>query len=65
MPDKKSSFIAAILTIFILLALAVLSILTQMLAFNGVSERQGVTAMGISLGCQGIGILLRRSSPAG
>ena len=58
MPDKNSPFIAAILTAFILVAFSVLSVLTQMLALNGASERQGVTAMGISLGCQGVSLLL-------
>ena len=30
----------------------------QMIALNGVSERQGATAMGISLVCQGVGLVL-------
>ena len=29
-----------------------------MVALNGVSERQAMTAMGISLVCQGIGVIL-------
>ena len=49
---------AAILTIFILLVLAIVFVLLQMVALNGVSERQGLTAMSISLGCQGIVMIL-------
>lgn len=29
-----------------------------MLVLNGASENQGTTAMGISLGCQGLGMIL-------
>jgi len=58
MPAKTSALISAILTALLLVLVALLSLLTQMLALNGASERQGVTAMGISLGCQGIGIIL-------
>ena len=29
-----------------------------MIALNGVSESQGMTAMGISLVCQGVGVIL-------
>jgi hypothetical protein len=58
MPNKTPATISAVLTIAILAALAVLSVLMQMIALNGASERQGFTAMGISLACQGIVILL-------
>ena len=49
---------AAMLTMIILGLVAVLSTLLQMVALNGASERQGTTAMGISLACQGIMIIL-------
>lgn len=58
MPDKATAFISSILTIVILLLFAVLSVLTQILVLNGASERQGVAAMGISLGCQGVGFII-------
>jgi hypothetical protein len=55
---KRPATISAILTVLILIALAILSVLLQMLALNGVDEGQGLSAMGISLACQGIVILL-------
>ena len=55
---KTPALISTILTIVLLVLFAVLSILTQMLALNGASERQGITAMGISLACQGVGVIL-------
>lgn len=58
MVTKTPAAISAILTVLILIALAVLSVLLQMIALNGASERQGFTAMGISLACQSIVILL-------
>lgn len=50
--------IAATLTVLLLTVLAILFMLVQMLALNGVSERQGTTALGLSLACQGVSILL-------
>jgi hypothetical protein len=58
MPDKNPANISAILTILLLIMLAVLSLLFEMLAFNGVSERQGLIAMGTSLACQGVVMIL-------
>ena len=58
MPSKTPAIIATVLTIFILILFAVLSVFMQMIALNGVSERQGATAMGISLVCQGVGLIL-------
>jgi hypothetical protein len=55
---KTPAIISAVLTILLLILFAILSIFTQMIALNGVSERQGFTAMGISLGCQGLGVIL-------
>src|SRR5215510_8264584 len=58
MPNKAPVIISGILTIVLLIIFAVLSVFTQMIALNGVSESQGMTAMGISFFCQGIGIIL-------
>ena len=58
MPTKTPAIISTILTVIILITFAILSIFTQMIALNGASERQGVTAMGISLVCQGVGVIL-------
>jgi hypothetical protein len=58
MSTKSPATISAILTVLILVFLAVVLLLLQMIALNGVSERQGLTAMGISLACQSLVILL-------
>jgi hypothetical protein len=58
MSTKTPAAISATLTILILVLLAVLFVLLQMVALNGFSERQGLTAMGLSLGCQSLVILL-------
>jgi len=57
-PNKTPAIISTILTLLILVIFAVLSVFTQMIALNSVSERQGVTAISISLVCQGVGVLL-------
>ena len=58
MSNKTPATISAILTVLILVLLAILFALLQMVALNGASERQGLTAMGISLGCQSIVVIL-------
>ena len=58
MPTRTPASISAILTIVILILLAIVFVLLQMVALNGVSERQGITAMGVSLACQGIVMIL-------
>ena len=58
MPNKIPAIISAVLTIILLIIFGVLSVLTQMLVLNGVNERQGMTAMGMSLVCQGAGAIL-------
>ncbi|HSL29211.1 MAG TPA: hypothetical protein VK900_08445 [Anaerolineales bacterium] len=58
MPTRTPATVSVILTVLLLILLAVVSLLLQMVALNGVSERQGVTAMGISLGCQGVVLIL-------
>jgi hypothetical protein len=50
--------VAAVSTGIILILLAVLFILLQMVVLNGTGEGQGITAMGISLACQGAVILM-------
>ena len=67
MLNKNSATLSGILTIVVLILLAIVSLLLQLVALNGASERQGVTAMGISLACQGIvaillGILAARAT---
>lgn len=58
MTGKRPATIAAVSTVILLVLLAVLSLLLQMVALSGAGERQGVTAMGISLVCQGAVMLL-------
>ena len=58
MTIKRPATIAAVSTVILLVLLAVLFLLLQMLALNGTGERQGVTAMGIALACQGAVMLL-------
>ncbi len=56
--SRTPAIIATTLTVLLLTLLAILFMLVQMLALNGFSERQGTTALGLSLVCQGMGILL-------
>jgi membrane protease YdiL (CAAX protease family) len=58
MSQKTPATISAVLTILILVFLAILFVLLQMIALNGASERQGLTAMGLSLGCQSLVVIL-------
>ena len=58
MPNKKPAMISAVLTVILLIIFGVLSVLTQMLVLNGANERQGMTAIGVSLICQGAGAIL-------
>lgn len=57
MKIKTPATISAILTVLILVFLAIVFVLLQMVALNGASEQQGLTAMGLSLGCQSIAII--------
>jgi hypothetical protein len=56
--NKTPVVISATLTVVILILLGALFLLLQIVAINGASERQGVTALGIALACQSIVILL-------
>jgi hypothetical protein len=58
MPNKSPATISAILTVLLLILLAIVFLLVQMVALNGVSETQGRTAMGISLACQSLVVIL-------
>ncbi len=56
MTSKTLSSISGLLTFFILIAIAVVSVFVQMMVLNGVSESQGFNAMSISLICQSVGL---------
>lgn len=58
MSNKTPAVISTVLTIIFLVILAAASVLFEMLALNGASERQGTLAMGISLACQGVSLVL-------
>lgn len=58
MPNRVPAIISAILTALLLIVFAVLFLFVQMVALKGASESQGGTAMGISLICQGVVVLL-------
>lgn len=58
MNNKTIAIISTVLTIILLVIFAILSTLFEMLALNGASESQGTTAMGISLACQGVSLVL-------
>jgi membrane protease YdiL (CAAX protease family) len=58
MSNKTPATISATLTVLILIVFAVVLFLFQMIALNGASERQGMTAMGIALACQSIVIIM-------
>ena len=58
MSNKAPAVISTVLTVIFLVILAVASVLFEMLALNGASERQGTLAMGISLACQGVSLVL-------
>jgi hypothetical protein len=58
MPNKKPAIISAVLTVILLIIFGILSVFTQMLVLNGANESQGMTAMGVSLVCQGAGAIL-------
>lgn len=58
MKNKTPAILSVVLSVFLLIVFAVLSILFEMLALNGASESQGMTAIGISILCQGVATIL-------
>jgi membrane protease YdiL (CAAX protease family) len=58
MSNRSPAAISAVLTVVILVFLAVVFVLLQMVALNGTGERQGLTAMGLSLACQSLVVIL-------
>ena len=58
MLNKTPATVSALLTVLMLVFLAIIFVLLQMVVLNGASERQGLTAMGLSLGCQSLVVIL-------
>jgi hypothetical protein len=56
--NKTASSVSVILTVLLLVIFAVLALVFEMVALNGVGERQGMTALGISLICHSAGAIL-------
>ena len=50
--------ISAILTIILLILTAAVILLAELVALNGFGEREGTFALGASLLCQGVGIVI-------
>lgn len=53
MSSKTTAIISAVLTIILLVVFGVLSAFFEIIALNGASDKQGMTALGTSLVCQG------------
>jgi hypothetical protein len=58
MSTRTASILSTILGILLLLIFAVLTVIFELIALNGVSESQGMRAIGISLACLGAGAIL-------
>lgn len=58
MPTRTPSIIAAVLTVLLLMLISALFLFGELVLLNGTSERQGITALGTSLVCQGVGVIL-------
>lgn len=58
MPIRTPPIIAAILTVVLLIFLSIALLFVEVVALNGASERQGILALGVSLVCQGLGLIL-------
>lgn len=58
MSAKTPAMISAVIAVVLLVLFAAVSVLLQMVALNGVSESQGVTAITLSLVCHGAATLL-------
>lgn len=58
MPTRTPSIIAAVLTVLLLILFSIMFLFVEVIALNGASERQGLTAMALSLICQGMTVIL-------
>ncbi len=55
---RTPSIIAAVLTALVSILISVLFLFGELVLLNGVSERQGSVALGASVICQGVGVIL-------
>ncbi len=58
MSNKTPAVLSTVLTVVLLGITALILTFTQMVLLNGASKRQGMAALGISLACQGAGLIL-------
>ncbi len=58
MQTKTPAITSVVITTLLLFVLVILSALLTMLTLNGASEKQGATALAVSLGCNGLGMIL-------
>ena len=59
MPTRKPVIVSVVLTIILLILVAILTMFIQIVMLNGVmNEGQATTALGVTLGCQGVTIIL-------
>jgi hypothetical protein len=58
MSTRTAAILSTILSILMLVIFAVLVVIFEILALNGVPESQGVRAIGISLACLGVSAIL-------
>jgi hypothetical protein len=58
MSNKTPAVLAAILTVVLLVIFSLFSVFMEMIALNGASEKQGTLALGVSLVCNGLGVIL-------
>jgi hypothetical protein len=58
MTNRTPAIIASVLTVILLLIVTASALFTELVALNGYSERAGTIALGVSLGCQGIGLVV-------
>ena len=59
MPTRKPVIVSVLLTIILLVLVAILTMFVQIVLLNGVmNDGQATTALGVTLGCQGVTIIL-------
>ncbi len=59
MPTRKPVIVSVVLTILLLILVAILTMFVQIVLLNGVmNEGQATTALGVTLGCQAVTIIL-------
>jgi hypothetical protein len=58
MSQRTASTVSLLLSLILLLIFSVLTVIFELIALNGASESQGMSALGVSLACLGGGAIL-------